>query len=57
MCRPTISGFGCGAEVCEVVHHGQPLRDKESAIHQAMEEFRIEPARRFHLIAEPIRRT
>jgi hypothetical protein len=28
--------------------------DKESAIDKAMEEFRIEPARRFRLIAEPV---
>jgi hypothetical protein len=28
--------------------------DAESAIDKAMEEFRIEPARRFRLIAEPV---
>jgi hypothetical protein len=28
--------------------------DKETVIDKAMEEFRIEPARRFRLIAEPV---
>ena len=28
--------------------------NKEAAIDKAMEEFRIEPARRFRLIAEPV---
>ena len=28
--------------------------DVQSAIERAMEEFRIEPARRFRLIAEPV---
>jgi hypothetical protein len=28
--------------------------NKEAAVDEAMEEFRIEPARRFRLIAEPV---